>query len=318
MATDWFTVKGHDKEFYCKVQTILQYNANPMYTISFGSKTEFCVTIAIKLDTVAYIDRVEYNELCVKDGVLPDGGTASIVSVALWTIKKLFPSIETFTLTDDSYLYCKAKCQSQGHSQMGVDSYLCGTLPLELMPKSDHEVVLTLAQSGIKKSKEYKLSLAYDYIVKYGETWYEKKFKAVLPDKFYSDYKDSHKVLDLPLDPFEYQSSRAPFLIKYKDIYSSMKTPREFITSLREIYGKDYCKEVGPWLNRYMECLKIVMFKDSWLIHIPTVLQPEGYELTKLTKVPLNQPRGGSRKTRKVQKNNDGSCHGYWNAEENY
>jgi len=276
MATDWFTVKGDGKEFYCKVQTILQYNSNPMYTISFGSKTEFCVTIAIKLDTVAYIDRVEYNELCVKDGVLPDGGTSTIVSVALWTIKQLFPRIETFTLTDDSYLYC------------------------------------------IKKSKEYKLSLAYDYIVKYGETWYEKKFKAILPDKFYSDYKDSQKVLDLPLDPFEYQSSRAPFLIKYKDVYSSTKTPRDFITSLRETYGREYCKEVGPWLNRYMECLKVVMFKDSWLIQMPSVLQPEGYELTKLTKVPLNQPRGGSRKTRKVQKNNDGSCHGYWNLEENY
>ena len=277
MNTDWYSVKGNGKEFYCKVLTI-SYGGKSIYSLSVGGKKEFCVTIAIKSDDMAYIDRVEYSDFCVKDGILAtEGGMLAILSVSLWLVKELFPTIKKFTLTDDSHVLC------------------------------------------IRKQKDYKLSLANDYIIKYGETWYEKKFKAILPDEIMPLYKKSHEVLDMPIEPFEYQKDRASFLTKYENIYKSSGTPREFIRLLRSEYRDRYCIEVGPWLTRYMELLTVKVFKDLWMIPIEYLIKPEEFELTKLEKEPISG--GGifriSKRTRKIH-NKEGFSIGYWNPQGNY
>ena len=41
------------------------YGGKSIYSLSVGGKKEFCVTIAIKSDDMAYIDRVEYSDFCV-------------------------------------------------------------------------------------------------------------------------------------------------------------------------------------------------------------------------------------------------------------
>lgn len=277
MNTTWYSVKGNGKEFYCKLLTI-SYGEKSIYSLSVGGKKEFCVTIAIKSDDIAYIDRVEYSDFCVKDGVLAiEGGMVIILSVSLWVVKQLFPTIKIFTLTDDSHILC------------------------------------------IRKQKQYKLSLANDYIIKYGKTWYENKFNAILPDEITPLYKKSQEVLDLPIDPFEYQRDRAVFLTKYENTYRTAGTPREFITMLRSEYGDRYCIEVGLWLTRYMELLNVKIFKDSWMIPASSLSEPEGYELTK---VDISQDMGGglfriSKRTRKIR-NKDGFSIGYWNPEGNY
>jgi hypothetical protein len=97
-------------------------------------------------------------------------------------------------------------------------------------------------------SKLYTLNLASEYIFKYNQTWYEKTFGALLPEPIYKDYKDSLYLLDEPLRVIK-DDDDMQYMNKYQDIYLSSKSPRDFITKLRNIYGDKYCMEVGPWLH---------------------------------------------------------------------
>ena len=109
VTTDKYIVKGYGIEFYCKVTKITVQDSTSI-TVSFGGPYTFCVVISIESDKqyIPYIDRVEYNEKCIKDGILDEfGGTALLVKCALWTILHLYPTIPRLTLTDDSHINCK-------------------------------------------------------------------------------------------------------------------------------------------------------------------------------------------------------------------
>jgi hypothetical protein len=104
-----YAVNGFGNSFYCKV-TELDARGSVFYSFAFGGKDTFCFIAAMdpNKDYIPYIDRVEYNESCVKEGSLDEvGGTAQLVKCALWTMKTLFPHITKFKLLDDSYIYCK-------------------------------------------------------------------------------------------------------------------------------------------------------------------------------------------------------------------
>lgn len=111
-----FIVSGFNNlRVYCKINKLMRYGSNDIsYTISFGSKRNFCFIAAIKseIPNVCYIDRVEYNTACVIDGSLREkGGTVELVKLALWTIKQLFPQVTKFTLIDDLYIYIVLRIQ---------------------------------------------------------------------------------------------------------------------------------------------------------------------------------------------------------------
>jgi hypothetical protein len=236
MNTTFYTVSAHTTSFYCKV---VKYG-DTKATVSIGGKNEYCVTIAVTLDsTEAYIDRIEYSKACVKDGSLEHKeGTAHLVSASLWTCHQLFPHVTIFTFQDDSHIYCK------------------------------------------EGSKLYKLNLAYDYILKYGKTWYESKFHATLPSALFAEYSKSLEALDAPLELFEYQAGRLPSLSRYETLYKESSSPRDFLYRLRTQSGAKYCFEVGKWLSQYMGILRISMFNASWYIKIDGLEEPVGYQLT--------------------------------------
>jgi hypothetical protein len=263
-----YIVSAYDKKFYCKVSTIPQYNKPPVHTLSFGGRDTYCIIIAIHNDS-GYIDRIEYDDKCVKDGTLEEtGGSIKLVKACLWTIRVLFPSSTKLTLKDDSHIYCK------------------------------------------KGSKQYKLSLSYDYILKYNQTWYEKQFGAVLPQNYTIDYKQSLKVLDLELAPFEWMSIRGEFLLPYKEIYVSSSTPREFIQNLRNVYGVQYCFEVGGWLSKYIELLGITIFKEMWIIPSEHILEVPNYSINATSDSIRGGKRSMTRKSRnfRIVSRGDESC----------
>ena len=176
----------------------------------------------------------------------------------------------------------------------------------------------------IKKSKSYKLSLAYDYILKYGQTWYEKKFHAVLPDIMMRDYKKSQDILSAPLVPFEEIVKSITVLKPYESTYRAAKTPRDFIQTLRVEMGLDkYCMEVGKWLTKYIEHLGVQMFKEKWYILSETLQEPSSFDFQKLPYEP--KVGGGARlrirkeKQKSTRKSKvSGGAIGYYNAADEY
>jgi hypothetical protein len=252
MEVQKFIVKAFRKSFYCKVSKL-----GEAVTLSFGGKNTYCISMSLNLKTPveAYLDRVEYDEACVKDGSLVHkDGTIHMLKAALATLKYLFPDVKIITLIDDSHIYCE------------------------------------------KGSKLFKLNLAYDYILKYNQTWYQNKFSAYLDEPYNRDFNESIKVFDKPITPFELVISAVPFLEKYKEIYTNSESPREFINILRREYGIQYCYEVGTWLSRYIMYLRINIFQDKWKIDTRSIEIGSDYSIQPTT----DSIRGGGRsRTRK-------------------
>lgn len=130
-----------------------------------------------------------------------------------------------------------------------------------------------------KGIKTHKLNVAYDYILKYNTTWYEKQFKAQLPTDIMKLYKDRLLLLDKPLQAYEIMKDIVYEIQKYRQEYKNAKSPREFMNTLREKYKSDYCCEVSTWLTSYMTSLRINIFQQQWYIHISDINEPTNYTI---------------------------------------
>jgi hypothetical protein len=163
-------------------------------------------------------------------------------------------------------------------------------------------------------TKEYKLNLALDYISKYNQTWYELNFNAKLPQPLMDTYKYSLKIIDTPLDVFEYQVERGDFLNPYKMIYENSKTPREFFINLRKSLKNNYCKEVCKWIVTYMNLLQIKYFPDMWYIETNSIEKPMNYSISPYKKKSLfNNIMFGGRNNIDYSSVNSGKSIGYYN-----
>ena len=243
-----YIIKSFNKTFYCKISN---YNEN--YTISVGGKKDYCFIVSIKKDSPneAYIDRVDYNEACVKDGSLEEnGGMYKLISSGLYFIKENFPNVQKITLMDDSHVLC---------------------------------------------SKEYKLNLAFDYLIKYNETWYQHKFQARLLTPFDTLFEESLAALDGPLPDFHFIASLIPYIEEFQNIYIECTTPREFIQTIRKIYNTQYCFKVCKWLHHFLNTLNIKLFKEFWYIPVKTIQIPEKYSVSETN----DEIRGGKKYTMK-------------------
>lgn len=251
-----YTVKGFRKQFIAKTYYMPSYSGSVSGTFTFGGIDETCIIISlndIRSDS-AYIDRIEYNKACVKDGSLEQGkGTFQMINLGLWTFHTLFPSITKLYFIDDSHIYCE------------------------------------------EGSKVYKLNLAYDYIIKYNQTWYQKWFRAILPEPYMTNYMTSIKLLDEPLRPFELQKISMPYIIPYETIYKRSTSPRDFIQSLRTTYKDQYCFIVGSWIDRYFMTLRIDTFKRHWYINVDLLSTSSDFKISEITV-------GGGRKSRRQRK----------------
>jgi hypothetical protein len=181
-----------------------------------------------------------------------------------------------------------------------------------------------------------KISIAYDYLLKYNQTWYQKKFGAVLPGFLKYDMDDldkSKKIqmeidgdqtvfhvipgspmdlylssisnLDQPCVTYEEIIEKFPEIKKHHQEYESSVSPRDFINQIRKKYEQtEFCKEGSSWFKRYLDLLKIKMFYDLWYIPVYAISIPTNYEVIEASdKNKNNIMKGGKlNRTRKVKK----------------
>ena len=160
-----------------------------------------------------------------------------------------------------------------------------------------------------KGIKTHKLNLAYEYILKYNKTWYEENFKAQLPENLTKTYKDGLLILDKPLQTYEIMKDRLYELQKYACDYENARSPRDFMTKLREKYKENYCFEVSKWLTKYMISLKINIFQQQWYIDKSHIAEPPNYTI----KQTVETLRGGYKRLNKTIKNSKRFTFGPYN-----
>jgi hypothetical protein len=159
---------------------------------------------------------------------------------------------------------------------------------------------MLMDNSQIYCSKTDKMSLAYDYILKYNQTWYQKKFAAELPghntisqDSLLYYYVESLKELDAPLIHYSIILEIFPTFTKYQTEYISSQTPRMFIDNIREKYKDTYYQEVSKWLNSYMKYLHIKISPEHWFILSRSVIPVPNFKATKLRNNNITKIFGG-------------------------
>jgi hypothetical protein len=277
-----YKVSGYSFNLYCKITEYGINTNNYKCTMAFGTGfKKFCLVASYssKNPYEIYIDRIERKDNCIINDSLSDfeEGTVKLVKIALWTMTKFYPHVAKYTLIDSSQIHCGDNSNDTIH-------------------------------------------LGFDYILKYNQTWYQKKFNAELPgfiDKFVDGltiikseknsimYKvyNSYKVLDEEIVPIQLVSDSIPFILDYKEEYSTSKTPREFIQKLRNKFGKKYCNIVGKWLNNYMFYLNISIEMDKWYIPKRNIIEPQGYSIIRLSEQNvIAKLNGGKRDTKKQHK----------------
>jgi hypothetical protein len=141
-------ISGFDIKTYCKIeQTRIGDEQFYRCNFTFGTgRRKFCMTAAynIRSPNGIYIDRVENNNVCVIGDNLSSitDGTAKLVRIGLYAMKDIIKEIP---------------------------------LPINRFTLNDDSHIYCNGQNGPK------ISLAYDTILKYNQTWYQYKFGAVLP-----------------------------------------------------------------------------------------------------------------------------------------
>jgi len=185
------------------------------------------------------------------------------------------------------------------------------------------------------------ISLAYETILKYNQTWYQQKCGAVLPgfvswaepsnvtplpdhmidipmlinrkpmvmrvvrESIMAYYLDSLKVLDEPCRPWEVYAKgdmHIDGILPYREIYENSSSPRDFIQRLRDSLGKDYCITVHKWFNHYIRQLGIKDFKDNWIIPVEHVPTPPDFFASKMTESNARTRLNGGKAKRQTRK----------------
>jgi hypothetical protein len=260
-----YLITGYDIKLYCK-KTETDINT-PKYkcVVSFGTGMKrFCMTSIYESEkpTELYIDRIEKNNLCVIGQKLNIYDRGTVKLVKT----ALFVLKTLFPIAEKISL---------------IDDSL---IYCE------------------EESKRFKLSMSYDYIIKYNQTWYQKCFNAELPGFISKQKLDENKfpkitsvdnslmdiyskslvVLDQPILNYELMLNRFDAIREYKEEYNTSATPREFINKLRVKLGSTFCYDIGKWLNQYMGLLHIKLLPDFWLILISNISQVPKFSMNKI------------------------------------
>lgn len=256
-----YKVKGYSMDIYCKVSKFPQYGGGFKNTISFGGKNSFCLVSKISDDKPS---------VCYIDRV--ERNSACVIDGTL---------------------------EEKGGTEILVKIALW-TIK-QLFPEVKR---FTLQDdSNIlceKNGKIHKISLGFDYIIKYNQTWYQSKFNAKLPNvaihlddmPINDEFNNSLKILDQPLQKFDTIPLTNSLFISTKEIYNSSSTPRNYINNLRSVYGNNYCFMVSEWFSHYMGYLGIKLHQDLWYIDADSIEEPDKFTIQE-TK---NTVRGGFRR----------------------
>jgi hypothetical protein len=267
-----YKITGYGLNLYCKITEVGRLPYAYTCTISFGTGMKrFCVISLYNMNKPyeIYIDRVEKNDKCVLDDNLSSYSEGTA---------KVF-KIALWTLKRMYPHVLKYTLKDDSNFPCDANAESSDTMPM-----------------------------ASDYLVKYNQTWYQKKFGALLPNDstsglLWTRYNESLANLDKPLPPFLLIRDRIPNADDYKEEYEASKSPREFINRLRIKLGNRYCNIVGKWLGGYIRSLDINIFYESWYIPSEAIVEPDGFYITKLAN--NNAVRilsGGNKKRNKTYK----------------
>ncbi len=237
-----FQVSGFGKTFAVKINKY-SMPAGTKYSIFFGGPHKHCLTFGYDTSSPesVYLNLVEYNEGCAIGDILRRGGdTAKLVKVALYVIKKMFPSADRVTFEDDSHIFC---------------------------------------ESAAATAANQKISLAHDSILKYNMTWYEKHFGARLPGDLYDKYRTSLHVLDdSAMLPMGYFMDHVTTLSEEeKGVYMQATSMRDFMGRLRDMYGDEYCSHIHGWFHTLMGVMGINLYSTQWYIPYDAIVRPANY-----------------------------------------
>ena len=275
-----YTILGYGMKTYCKVEnTTYDDPVHNKTSYSFGSgRRSFCMTAACKsLSTHAiYIDRVENHQDCLLD-------QKKLVDVEEGTAKLVRIGLYTMHILNPA-----------------IEKF---TLT------DDSHLYCNGGTSGPK------MSLAYESILKYNQTWYQQKYGAVLPgflsrsvspmneeknnyesipifineidiifyvikDSVMSVYLKSLAILDLSCEPFDSIITSFSAIKSYRAEYNAASSPRDFMKRLREKYSKaQYCLEGFRWYRAYMEYMGIKLYDDAWYIPVNALQKQDDYNM---------------------------------------
>ena len=286
-------IHGNGIDTYCKIS---QYeytdDSKSSYTLSFGTGKRYCLTVSI--NGMDY--SMAYIDRVDRVEACSKGGLSKIVNGMI----KLVP-LGLYTITR-----------------------MCPWV--KRFTLKDNSRIICNGKDGPA------ISLAYDSILKYNVTWYQKNFGARLEglaseanettETFSSSQGDFHAVkgspmarfftclraLERPCYEWENIQDHFPEMRAYHDLYVSSPTIREFLLRIRRQYhdAESFCNGVSPWFDNYMDSiLHISVFSDGWFIPVEQVREPEGFAVKKqvdasvLNALQVNVTQGGRRGTKR-------------------
>lgn len=286
--TRGYIITGYDIKIYCKLTETNIGEPNYKCVISFGTgMKKWCITALYDKTkpNEIYIDRVQNNDLCVIGGKLRDYEKGTTKLV----------KIALYTLR-----------------QLFPDV-------IKLTLHDDSQIYCD------EKSLMFKLSLSYDYILKYNESWYQKNFNAELPgfiskkytntqystityqqDSLMGNYVESLAKLDDAIMPYSLIINIFPQFSEYKMEYEASNTAREFISKLRKTLKNDFCFKVGKWLNQYMLFLQIKLSAEYWYILSVNIDSVPNFTITILSNNNTQRILNGGKRYNKTLKSKKG------------
>ena len=202
---------------------------------------------------VAKMPVVEYDNKCALSpgGLLHGEGTRIMVRTAIEILIQMYPHVKHLELDDASNMSCT--------THLDVDESTSG------QSQSHHSV-----------------SLPHLSIFTSGMTWYEKHFRATLPEiKRHSAYREKvSSAFQTPLNvPFEVVFHE--YLVRFPNIlllvpsYASTASLNDMAKKGLDTLGKDkFCETIAPWLENFVnQQLKGINVNSVWTIDLSNFTQ---------------------------------------------
>lgn len=232
---DFFT---NNKHIY---KAIIKSNTYGGSLVKIGGKSYGdCINIGIfekNNELIGKISHIQSEPECSYDHVIEDGDTVNFVKASLQFCSEKFPGLTIFEFDDMAHIEC-------------------GVSKTDTPPR--------------KLGKPF--SLSYFSIALYGQTWYERHFKAKMnKSKKYEEYRSSierlNTLIDIPYKTFrninQIDNEKNSILEKHYDMSGT------WISFFNSIPKNKRCDAFFNWLPSFLENeLNIKMSSFGWYIDI--------------------------------------------------
>ena len=248
-----FYIYTRSLRFHAYKITKYDYRTSEIVSIGFriAGVKKGCVNLTLNMDGELYINGVDYNERRAAEG--PD-----------------------FKMPRD---------QGTIHMLNTALSYMLQTHAAKVRVIYLHDASKVSCKFGKEKRK---IMLMYNYIALHGETWYERKFHAVIEDDMVrQSYEKRLSVLTDPaekaaFDVTRFNMSDAHMSDSVQDrvraIFEEAPTFAKFFKTIRDEWDEDYCAVTFRWVDQFIDNVVLkgrVTHFTRWTIPVNRVRQVE-------------------------------------------